>query len=67
MANYYIPGHYDIFMKLDGKVYSGYYTESKGMITVHYNCYSESTQKSSNNDVLASIILSELVRKYSND
>lgn len=67
MQNYFIPGRYDISTEVNGKVYNGYYTESKGMITVHYNCHSETTQKSSNNDVIAEIILGELVRKYGNN
>lgn len=67
MATYFIPGRNDISTELNGKVYSGYYTESKSMITVHYNCHSESAQRSANNDVLASIILGQLVRKYGND
>lgn len=67
MANYFIPGRYDVSTELNGKVYFGYYTENKGMITVYYNCHSESAQKSANNDVLASIILGQLVRKYGND
>lgn len=67
MQNYFIPGRYDISTELNGVVYSGYYTESKNIITVHYNCHSEPTQKASNNDVLARIILGQLVRKYGND
>lgn len=67
MQNYFIPSRYDISTKLNGVVYSGYYTESKNMITVYYNCHSEPAQKASNNDVLARIILGQLVRKYGND
>ena len=46
---------------------NGYYTEENGMITVNYKDYSEPAQKSfCNNDVLAKIILGELVRKSEN-
>ena len=67
MQSYIIPGRYEIETEINGKLYSGYYTENKSTITVYYNCYSDTTQKSANNDVLARIILSQLVRKYGND
>lgn len=67
MQSYFIPGRYDIETEINGQLYSGYYTLGKDTITVHYSYHSESTQKSSNNDVLATIILGELVRKFGND
>lgn len=67
MSNIYIIGRYNISTEINGKVYNGYYTEENGMITVNYKDYSEPAQKSfCNNDVLAKIILGELVRKSEN-
>lgn len=64
MQNYFIPVRREISTELNDKVYSGYYTVEKNMITVYYKCHSETTQDSYNNDVLAKIILGQLVRKY---
>lgn len=61
-----IPGSHTVKTEINGKVYSGYYTLEKDQITVYYDLYSESTQKASNNTVLAKIILGRLVRKYGN-
>ncbi len=63
MQNYNIPGWFEIETEINGKMYSGYYTLEKDSITVHYSWLYESTQKSSSNDVLAKIILGQLVRK----
>ena len=67
MQNYFIPGRYNISTEINGKVYNGYYTENNGMITVYYEDFSEPAQKSfCNNDVLAKMILGELIRKSEN-
>ena len=51
MKKYFIPNRYDISTEINGKVYNGYYTEEKGMITVNYEDFSKSTQQSlSKND-----------------
>ena len=63
----FIPGRFEISIERDGKTYSGYYTMSCDMITVNYDCHSTSTQKSYSNDILAKIILGELVKKYGTD
>ena len=67
MQSYIIPGRHNIETEINGKLYSGYYTLERDTITVHYSYHSESTQKSSNNDVLANIILGQLVRRFGND
>jgi hypothetical protein len=68
MKKYFIPNRYDISTEINGKVYNGYYTEEKGMITVNYEDFSKSTQQSlSKNDVLAKMILRQLVRNHRND
>ena len=67
MQNYLIPGRREISTELNGKIYSGYYIVEKRLITVYYKCHSETTQNSYNNDVLAKIILGQLVRNFEND
>lgn len=68
MAHNFIPGCFDISTEIDGNVFNGYYTEEKNMITVYYKDFSESAQKSiSNNDILAKVILGQLVRNHKND
>lgn len=64
----FIPGRYDVSIEIDGKQYSGYYTETKSMITVYYNCHHKGTQKSFNGDIsMARTLLWELVREYGDD
>lgn len=55
----------NIAIEIDGKRYSGYYTEYNGLITVYYKFHSKKTQKSLyNNAPLAKTILRELVIEF---
>ena len=68
MKKYFIPNRYDISTEINGKVYNGYYTEEKGMITVNYEDFSKSTQQSlSKNEENTKMILRQLVRNHRND
>lgn len=69
MKESFIPGRFEISVKVDGRIYSGYYTEDKRNIVVYFNCHFRSVHKIGNgiNDFFAKTILMEMVKEYGCD
>lgn len=57
------PIRYDVETEVDGEVHRGSYEVSGGMLTVKSMWGSKSTQPGARPDVLARILLAELVRE----
>lgn len=69
MKESFIPGRFEISVKVDGRIYSGYYTEDKRYIMVYFNFHSDVVRKigSGINEFLAMDTLRKLVEKYGLD